>query len=115
MRKCPGTWLRKSSGRVRPISDSIMPGTVDLNQLLGLVARRGERVIVVVPGQEPIVLVPVSEYERLMAGTVAQPVPEKSSSQRVKTPPAAPKTLEAVDPPQGSLTDDDQYYPEPLE
>lgn len=103
-----------------------MPG-LDLNQIVKLFTRRGERVVVILPEGEPVVLVPLSEYEKM---SVARPASERAAHRLHDKPtPAAPPTggakpsavaapaesLEPVDPPQGGLADDDQYYPEPLE
>lgn len=103
-----------------------MPG-LDLERIAQLFARRGERVVLVLPQGELIVLVPLAEYEKLVAGsgTAAagvgptvrrhKPSPTVPSTMPTKTYTPAANPLETVDPPQGTLTNDDQYYPEPLD
>jgi hypothetical protein len=105
--------------------------SVDLEQLSRVFARRGERVVLVLPQGEPVVLVPLSEYEQLARDPRAvtprgqpspfQPLqprrgpgrPPASRPQPIQ--PAAQEPPEAIDPPQGNLLDDDAYFPEPLE
>lgn len=96
-----------------------MENLVDLAELRRILGRKGERVVVVVPGQEPIVLLSLSEYEQLTGGTGktgARPAAGGNgrSGASKSAGPAAPAKLESIDPPQGTLEDDDQYYPEPL-
>jgi hypothetical protein len=106
-----------------------MATTVDLEQLARVFGRRGERVVLVLPTGGPVVLVPLSEYEELVspgrsgtrpaqtaAGQVPRRNPARPLAQKPVQPQVAPtEALEAVDPLQGSLSDDDQYFPEPLE
>ncbi len=97
-----------------------MENLVDLAELKRILGRKGERVVVVVPGQEPIVLLSLTEYEQLSGGGgKAGARPQANGNSRAAAPrPASaadPAKLEAIDPPQGTVTDDDQYYPEPLE
>ena len=77
----------------------------------------GERIVVVIPGQEPVVLVSLAEYEKL-TNVKAQPAktrevkqtkPQAKSMVEAKT-----DEVEAVDPLPGALEDDDQYFPEPM-
>lgn len=99
-----------------------MSESLNLERLAKLFSHRGEKVVVVLPSGEAVVLVPLGEYEKLVA---AKPLPavsevrERRNGGRPATRPEgatkAPNSLEAVDPPQGALPDDDQYYPEPLE
>lgn len=98
-----------------------MAAPLDLERLARLFTRRGERVVVVLPSGDPVVLLSLPEYEKLTsrgAPTVIEPPRDKRGSGR-PAPPSAPATpsssVEAVDPPQGGMADDDQYYPEPLE
>ena len=93
-----------------------MAATVDLDQLARLFSRRGERVVLVLPSGEVVVLVPLTEYEQLVPAVAKAPVPPRRSPGRPPTARAAsPAPLEAIDPPQGQLPDDDEYFPEPLE
>ncbi len=96
---------------------------IDFDQLVRVFGRSGERVVLVLPGQEPVVLVPLKEYDALTAATLAgssRNTPKLAAVQaEVKLQPlsaAAPaKPLEVVDPLQGGLPGDDQYFPEPLD
>lgn len=91
--------------------------TVDLEKIQKVFARRGERVVLVLPDSEPLVLVPLSEYEQF--GQAKLPL-NPAETKNKKPAPAQPKpsakteTIEQVDPLQGGLEDDDQYFPEPL-
>jgi len=97
-----------------------MADNIDLNEFYRLFLARGERVVVVMPGHEPIVLLPLSQYESLADNLPAtahrQPKlrPTKNETASKPTHPAV-QSLEAVDPLQGQLPGDDQYFPEPLE
>lgn len=79
---------------------------IDLEKLLPLL-KRGERVVLIMPGLEPLILMSVKDYDRLMNKVAAGN----------KTPANSPRAaaVETIDPLQGALADDDQYYPEPLE
>ncbi|MFA4818794.1 MAG: hypothetical protein WC621_03060 [Patescibacteria group bacterium] len=79
---------------------------LDLTRLLPLLQRR-ERIILVLPGEEPIVLLSLADYERLS--------PLSSSAKSARTDESTVHQLEIIDPPASSVEDDDQYYPEPLE
>lgn len=99
--------------------------TIDLDRLSRLFLSRGERVVIIGSNGEPLVLVPLDEYENMATRRPNRPNAEQSK--RVNVKPAAPEiaplkpqpkaqaNLEAVDPQQGAVQDDDQYYPEPLE
>ena len=125
----------------------------DVTELLELAQRTGKQVILVAPGQEPVVLVPLAEYNKLTApesngtpgssqkqgalrssgkqalpqiqsqaelsaaflGLGLQSAPARSNSSQAVTPTPQPTKLEAVDPQQGGLPGDDQYFPEPLD
>ena len=100
--------------------------TLDLERVSRLFLRRGERVVVVLPSGEHVVLVPLPEYEKLVQGSSRPAAGEAPRERRGKSgrgsepgsanPTAKPRgDLEVVDPPQGGLKDDDQYFPEPLE
>ncbi len=100
---------------------------IELERIAQLFARRGERVILVLPQGEMVVLVPLAEYEKMVTGENRVPInnsvtvrrskanPTANANTAPKAPLAAANPLEAVDPLQGALTNDDQYYPEPLE
>ncbi len=102
---------------------------VDLDQLARIFGRQGERVVLVLPSGDSVVLVPLSEYEQLVGGTRAQAKPVTLEAQPRRSPGRrpAPKPIEpmpaqtksespeSIDPLQGGLSDDDQYFPEPLE
>ena len=95
---------------------------VDLEKLTRVFARTGERVVLVIPGQEPVVLVPLADYEKLHLAKPraistpvtngAKPVPLTPKHQ-ASVPAGTP--VEAVDPIQGGVESDDQYFPEPLD
>ncbi len=70
-------------------------------ELIERLLKRGERVVVI-GGPEPMVLLPLSEYEMLL-----------ENKTNLETAENAPY-LESVDVPQGAVEDDDQYYPEPV-
>lgn len=80
-------------------------------ELLARLVGRGERVVLVLPQGDPVVLMPVAEYERLVP-RLSPTQPKKNNNP--KPTPRTSQQLEQVDPQQGSLSDDDQYYPEPL-
>lgn len=95
---------------------------LDLEQINRIFSQRGEKVVLIMPEGEPIVLVPLSEYEQLRksGGLIA-----KLSNKDIKNQPKQAQVfknnqqsgqdgLEAIDPPAGALMDDDQYFPEPL-
>ncbi|MFH1111533.1 MAG: hypothetical protein V1712_00485 [Patescibacteria group bacterium] len=79
--------------------------TQPLGELIERLASRGERVVIVGKG-EPVVLLPLAEYEKLTAGQTVM-FGERSAESTVPR-------LESIDPPAGALSDDDQYFPEPL-
>lgn len=78
---------------------------LDLTKLSPMLAR-GERVVIIMPSAEPVVLLPLAEYEKLL-----QSVPAEADllNQAGREP-----VLEDISPLAGSVADDDQYYPEPL-
>jgi len=97
-----------------------MSQTIDLNELARIFSRRGEKVVVILPDSEPVVLLPLSEYEKIT--TLQRTLPLKSAKTKISPKPIMENSiaksedkLEAVDPLQGALPDDDQYFPEPLE
>lgn len=95
---------------------------LDLEQLNRIFSQRGERVILIMPEGEPVVLVPLSEYEQLRkAGGLVAKLPNKDIKNQPKqaqvfknNQQSKQDELEAIDPPAGALIDDDQYFPEPL-
>lgn len=100
-----------------------MPQIIDWERLNKLFLERGERVVLVPPQGEPLVLVPLSQYEQLLgkghavsAETRSKPPARRPAAPTTPaTPPSeASSALEPIDPPQGALQDDDQYFPEPL-
>ncbi|MBI5465752.1 MAG: hypothetical protein HY974_00485 [Candidatus Kerfeldbacteria bacterium] len=96
-----------------------MTNQFDLNELVRLFTSRGEKVVVIIPGHEPVVLLPLAQYDQLTGVAKSQINPKLvgSPGKKLGGQPAKPSAgqLEAVDPPQGSLEGDDQYFPEPLE
>lgn len=97
-----------------------MASLVDLAKLQQIFSRRGERVVILLPDSEPVVLVPLMEYERLVGGAPRASQPKlagkETEQKQISKGNSAPNPkLEAIDPPQGALADDDQYFPEPLE
>lgn len=112
---------------------------IDLEKLYRIFSRRGERVVLLLPDTEPMVLVPLSEYEHNNTdlATVAKS-PSKNSGHHHSTPASSTanqQTLqgrkvvnsenkanlsqkitepEQIDPLAGPIEDDDQYFPEPL-
>lgn len=97
-----------------------MENLVDLSELRHILGRHGERVVVVVPGQTPIVLLSLAEYEQLSQGRASGMSQKNTRPQAIESKPQPknsafqPPKLETIDPQQGALEDDDQYYPEPL-
>ncbi len=70
----------------------------DLGQLIKRLLARGERVVIV-GDDEPMVILPLAEYDKLSGfSSIQQEIPY----------------LEPIDPPQGAVEDDDQYFPEPI-
>jgi len=96
-----------------------MGSQFDLNELARIFTSRGEKVVVVLPGHEPVVILPLAQYDQLVGNSVRLPNPKLSSAPGKKSVNPASSVpaqkLEAIDPPQGSLEGDDQYFPEPLE
>jgi len=119
-----------------------MSWLIDLEKILRVLSRNGEKVVLALPGQEPVVLLPLSQYEKLLApvsqlssrAPVTSPQLNSASSRPRGRPPKSEinqpnmgnqrdnrsyvsptGVVEAVDPLQGGLADDDQYYPEPLD
>ena len=94
-----------------------MSALIDIERLQKIFGRKGEKVVIVVPGQDPVVLVPLTEYEQYEQGkrppTAGEPKVNKPP-QKPQTPAPKLQTPEPVDPLQGGLEDDDQYFPEPL-
>ncbi|HAO81179.1 MAG TPA: hypothetical protein DEA87_00665 [Candidatus Veblenbacteria bacterium] len=94
-----------------------MSALIDIERLQKIFGRKGEKVVIVVPGQDPVVLVPLTEYEQYEQGKR----PPTAGEPKVNKPPQKPQSIvpklqtpESVDPLQGGLEDDDQYFPEPL-
>lgn len=95
---------------------------LDLEQINRIFSQRGEKVVLIMSEGEPVVLIPLSEYEqsRKFSGLVAK-VPNKDIKNQPRqaqvfknNQSASQDRLEAIDPPEGALMDDDQYFPEPL-
>ena len=76
-----------------------------LVELIERLSARGERVVIVGKG-EPVVILPLSEYEKLTAGQTMMFDDNRGRSENQR--------LESVDLPSGMMPDDDQYFPEPL-
>ena len=99
-----------------------MSALIDIERLQKIFGRKGEKIVLVVPGQDPVVLVPLTEYEQYGQSKHTPPVGEpKTNKPPVKPQPPvkpteAPKAEapEIVDPLVGGVEDDDQYFPEPL-
>jgi hypothetical protein len=95
-----------------------MANQFDLNELARIFTSRGEKVVVVLPGYEPVVILPLKQYDQLVSNQIRTTNPKLSASLKKSVNPvkSAPvQKLEAIDPPAGSLESDDQYFPEPLE
>lgn len=97
-----------------------MASLVDIERLQKIFGRKGEKIVLVVPGQDPVVLVPLTEYENYSETKKTNTDEVKGKPKIVQT--AKPATVaspkseapEVVDPLAGGLEDDDQYFPEPL-
>ncbi len=78
----------------------------DLSKIIKRLVARGER-IVILSDDQPMVLLPLDEYERLTTSNnhIYESVTEENDLSG---------QLESIDPPAGPLPDDDQYFPEPL-
>lgn len=89
---------------------------VDIDEILRIAGQNNTKVVLVVPGKEPVVLLPLSEYEQITSGTSKL---LKSSNETVKKeskkPLTQPKNIENIDNPSSMVESDDEYYPEPLE
>ncbi len=85
-------------------------------------ASRPEKFVVILPSGEAVVLVPLIEYEKL---TSKKPNIQSSNQKvnKITTEQTLPftsttkedKSIEAIDPLAGGLSDDDQFFPEPIE
>ena len=53
-----------------------MSALIDIERLQKIFGRKGEKVVIVVPGQDPVVLVPLTEYEQYGQGKRAPSVGE---------------------------------------
>ena len=80
----------------------------DLGQLIMRLAARGERVVLVGAG-EPMMILPLTEYDKLRADQFSTEMSATDFARPLSSP------LEFIDPPQGGLADDNQYFPEPIE
>lgn len=101
-----------------------MSALIDFEKIAKVFNRRNEKVVVVVPGMEPVVLVPLAQYDELtnkpsslkagesVAKTAVKPNNQVKHQPQLPPKPVAP--VEPIDPLQGGLEDDDQYFPEPL-
>ncbi len=83
---------------------------------------RPEKFVVILPSGEAVVLVPLQEYEKLTSeksgGVVNnQKVVKNSTEQSLPfgQMTKANQIVEAVDPMPSGLSDDDQFFPEPIE
>lgn len=102
-----------------------MSALIDFEKIAKVFTRHNERVVVVVPGMEPVVLVPLNQYDELVSHKQPSQKPADQANKApakpavpVNKPPQTqqpkPHQLEQIDPLQGGLDDDDQYFPEPL-
>ena len=93
-----------------------MAANIDIERLQKAFGSKGERIVIVVPGQEPLVMVPLNEYEQMSSGKKAPGKANEPKANRSEVKPAPPKISlpESIDPLQGGLADDNQYFPEPL-
>ena len=74
-----------------------------MGELIERLAARGERIVIIGKG-DPMVLLPLTEYEKLTSGQFNMINGGNTQNTR----------LEPVDIPSGMVSDDDQYFPEPL-
>ncbi|MEK7496690.1 MAG: hypothetical protein AAB657_02170 [Patescibacteria group bacterium] len=85
-------------------------------------ASRPEKFVVILPSGEAVVLVSLQEYEKLTSEKSGVAV---NNQKNVKNPTEqslpfgqmtkASQTVEAIDPLTSGLSDDDQFFPEPIE
>ncbi len=73
---------------------------------LSFLLQRGERVVVIMPAAEPVVLLTLAEYEKLLQAAPAET--------NLLSPAGEEPVLEDISPLAGLVADDDQYYPEQL-
>ncbi len=99
-----------------------MPVLIDLARIQKVFGRRGERVVLIMPDSaEPVVLVPLNEYEQFSQTKLPLAATGAGGQNKTHKNPIKPNNTagqrpqpELVDPLQGGLEDDDQYFPEPL-
>lgn len=103
--------------QAKPVAHNFMSASVDIERLQKVFGGKGERIVIVVPGQEPLVMLPLNEYEQISAGKKTQvnkSAETKAGKLQLGQQQPKPDAPELVDPLSGGLTDDDQYFPEPL-
>lgn len=77
---------------------------LNLEQIYRIFKRRGERVVLILPNGEPVVMLPLADYENLSGSGLGHQRPKSDEN-----------NLELIDPMQGGVEGDDQYFPEPLD
>lgn len=86
---------------------------VDIEEILRIAGQNNTKVVLVVPGKEPVVMLPLSQYESTKNKPVK--VPSQSTAKSVKKETNNSEPVESIDPIKGAVDSDDEYFPEPLE
>ncbi len=90
-----------------------MSQLVDIEEILRIAGQDNTKVVLVVPGKEPIVMLPLSQYDLIKPKTTKQPNQTIIKSTKKET--NTHETIEKIDPIKGAVNGDDEYFPEPLE
>ena len=87
---------------------------MNINDIVKIFTDRGERVVVIMPDHEPVVVMPLVEYESLLPDTRQKTFNQPADYQ---SPPVYESNMpiEPVEPLGGSQLSDDQYFPEPID
>lgn len=90
-----------------------MGQSVDIEEILRIIGQDNTKVVLVVPGKEPLVMLPLSQYELDKNKTTKQnsPVITKNGKKQA----ISSENIEKIDPIKGAVDSDDEYFPEPLE
>jgi len=89
---------------------------INLEDLLRIFTARGEKVVVVPPQGDLAVILPLTEYDKLRnhaETAVVKVAPSLVGS--LNNAKIHKEQMELIDPTVNSITNDDQYFPEPIE
>ena len=90
---------------------------MSINDIVKIFTDRGERVVVIMPDHEPVVVMPLAEYESLQVAADSMP---RAFTTRVKHQANTPvyqsePPIEPVEPLGASQLGEDSYFPEPID